>query len=101
MAVDDEQQHRIVVRQVGHRERAGTRIATLQVQSQLDAQNLMLEQQMNSQLMMLQEAHMAQRSALEQQAAALTLEYQVKRNVASRGTCFFLFFCSKNFRTKK
>merc|ERR1712138_184606 len=43
------------------------------------AHNLLLDQQMNSQLMMLQEAHMAQRSALEQQAAALTLEYQQKK----------------------
>merc|ERR1719454_981812 len=39
----------------------------------------MLEQQMNSQLMMLQEAHLSQRSALEQQAAALTLEWQQKK----------------------
>ena len=51
----------------------------LQVESQLQAQNLMLDQQMNSQMMMLQESHMTQRSALEQQAAALTLEYQQKK----------------------
>merc|ERR1711988_1294577 len=50
-----------------------------QVMAQLQQQNLMLDQQMNQQMMMLQEAHMAQRSALEQQAAALTLEYQQKK----------------------
>merc|ERR1711981_1281214 len=33
----------------------------------------------NVQMCQLQEAHMAQRSALEQQAAALTLEYQQKK----------------------
>merc|ERR1719379_3360518 len=51
----------------------------LQTQSQLQAQNLLLDQQMNSQLMMLQEAAMAQKTTLEQQAAALTLEYQQKK----------------------
>jgi len=51
----------------------------LQVESQTQAQNLLLDQQMNSQLMMLQEAAMQQKSVLEQQAAALTLEYQQKK----------------------
>merc|ERR1711865_678477 len=51
----------------------------LQVQSQTQAQVLLLDQQMNSQSMMLQEAAMQQKSVLEQQAAALTLEYQQKK----------------------
>merc|ERR1719287_246529 len=40
---------------------------------------MLQDQAMNSQMMMLQESAMAQRSALEQQAAALTLEYQQKK----------------------
>jgi len=51
----------------------------LQKEAEMQAQNLILDQQMNSQVMMVQEATMSQKAALEQQAAALTLEYNQKK----------------------
>merc|ERR1719162_1964285 len=51
----------------------------IQKEAEMQAQNLLLDQQMNSQVMMLQEATMAQKAALEQQAAALALEYNQKK----------------------
>jgi hypothetical protein len=51
----------------------------LQKEAEMQGQHLLLEQQKNSQMMMLQETVMAQKSALEQQACALALEYQQKK----------------------
>merc|ERR1712216_813894 len=57
---------------------------TLQVQSQLQAQNLLLDQQMNSQLMMLQEAAMAEEEMLVKQFEIQKQYYDAETKLAAQ-----------------